>query len=363
MKKTVFILSLILSFKAIADCTQENAVDCGHDCSGNNNCGWKLVETSDSTAENPKYELTFYPVYYDYWTGEVLEEPASNRKGQITKYGSDTSWYQYRDNITSVVIEGSSDKNEDGSTKKDSQGNWVNSKGIESIGNYIFSYMPNLQSVTIPNSVTAIGEEAFRFSGLSTVVVPDTCSRIYGYAFADMNNLEAVVIEGSPTIYKGAFIYSGNPTIYCKEEALNQCQNKGSTNVKSYSVGSDGQITMDGNIYASMDAFKAAIGIIVPAYNNEEDIPVANTTSPQKITYDGQTYTKVCNEQDLCSYQDEDGHALVLASNEPNPVVDPNSALMDEQIKPARKSKLIYTVEEASKLSKPTGNTFRLRYK
>lgn len=67
-------------------------------------------------------------------------------------------------------------------------------------GNY------NLTSVTIPNSVTTIGGYAFYYSGLTSVTIPNSVTEIYEYTFEGCANLTSVTIPyGVKTIGDYAF--------------------------------------------------------------------------------------------------------------------------------------------------------------
>ncbi len=68
---------------------------------------------------------------------------------------------------------------------------------VTTIGIEAFSWN-NLTSVTIPNSVTTIGDDAFYNNNLTSVVIPDSVTTIGDGAF-NMNNLTSVVIPNSVT--------------------------------------------------------------------------------------------------------------------------------------------------------------------
>ena len=99
---------------------------------------------------------------------------------------SEAPWYSYRDNITSVTIGNS----------------------VTSIGDEAFAYCSGLTSVTIPNSVASIGDDAFYYcSGLTSVTIPNSVTSIGSGAFAQCSGLTSVTIPNSVTsIEGGAFI-------------------------------------------------------------------------------------------------------------------------------------------------------------
>ena len=71
---------------------------------------------------------------------------------------------------------------------------------VKSIGSYVFFYCSNLQSVTIPNSVTTIGYRAFiGCSNLQSVTMPNSVTTIGNGAFIGCTSLQSVTIPNSVT--------------------------------------------------------------------------------------------------------------------------------------------------------------------
>ena len=70
---------------------------------------------------------------------------------------------------------------------------------VTSIGEYAFFDCSNLTSITIPNSVTSIGQSAFSRSGLTSVEIPNSVTSIVKYAFQGCSGLTSVTIGNSVT--------------------------------------------------------------------------------------------------------------------------------------------------------------------
>ena len=87
--------------------------------------------------------------------------------------------------------------------------------GVNSIGSEAFANS-GLTSLTIPNSITSIGDWAFQdCQNLSAITIPSSVTFIGNYAFYGCGSLSTVFFEGNaPTVGSNAFIYAGNAQIY-----------------------------------------------------------------------------------------------------------------------------------------------------
>ena len=78
--------------------------------------------------------------------------------------------------------------------------------GLTSIGADAFRYCSGLTSVTIPSSVTSIGDYAFQYTGLTSLIIPSSVTSIGTYSIADCTSLTSVSIPSSLQIIShGAF--------------------------------------------------------------------------------------------------------------------------------------------------------------
>lgn len=66
------------------------------------------------------------------------------------------------------------------------------------IGNSAFQNCDNLSELTLPSSLITIGESAFRFTNIQTIVIPASVREIKEYAFGLLLNGQQVTFE-SPT--------------------------------------------------------------------------------------------------------------------------------------------------------------------
>ena len=131
--------------------------------------------------------------------------------------------------------------------------------GVTSIGGYAFSGCTGLTSITIPDSVTSIGRYAFRgCTGLTSVTIPDGVTSIGGYAFYNCTGLTSVTIPDSVTsIGDGAFygctgltsitVSTGNPVYHSTNNCIIETKTKTLiSGCKNSVIPSDGSVTSIG---------------------------------------------------------------------------------------------------------------------
>lgn len=111
----------------------------------------------------------------------------------------------------------------------------IGGKAVTSIGSYAFSPEDStvqIRKVTIPDSVTVIGEYAFYMSSLTEVTLPKNLKEIKPWAFENTPITSIVIPEGVTILQRGVFQYCGNLTsvslpnslIEIQDEAFENCQ-------------------------------------------------------------------------------------------------------------------------------------------
>lgn len=92
-------------------------------------------------------------------------------------------------------------------------GDYVIKPGTKVIGDCAFYYCTGLDSITIPDSVVSIGNEAFFGCGLTSITIPDGVTNIGDYAFRVCFNLTGINVSAGNTAY-----CSENGVLYNKEK-------------------------------------------------------------------------------------------------------------------------------------------------
>ena len=124
-----------------------------------------LADKSGTCGDNLTWTL-------DESTGTLTIEGSGTMKDYSSSIYNLAPWYYSRTKILKVVID----------------------DGASNIGNWAFSNCSNLTTVSIPNSVSWIGERSFYRCGLTSVTVGNNVSTIGKYAFASCNKLTSVTI-------------------------------------------------------------------------------------------------------------------------------------------------------------------------
>ena len=73
--------------------------------------------------------------------------------------------------------------------------------GLTSIGDGAFYNCTSLTSITIPNSMTSIGRDAFRNSGITSITIPRSVTSIGWQVFADCSSLKSIRVASGNRVY------------------------------------------------------------------------------------------------------------------------------------------------------------------
>ena len=162
-------------------------------CSGLTNMTLPFVGAKAGVTSSDTYQYPFGYIFgTSSYTGSVKE--------MQRYYGSSTSsstydYYYIPSSLNSVTVTGGNIL----------YGAFYNCSGltsvtipdsVTSIGNCAFCYCSGLTSITIPDSVTSIGEYAFAYChGLTSVTIPDSVTTIGKWAFENCSGLTSVHIS------------------------------------------------------------------------------------------------------------------------------------------------------------------------
>ena len=216
-------------------------------------------------------------------------------------------WYWNERNITKIEIQ-----NQEGTP------------GFTSIGEHVFEYMSHASEVSLPETMQRIEAEAFNGSGLTKVNIPNSVKEIGFTAFNDNNLTELKIPDSLTNINVHAF--SANPIkVLIIPEGI--------TEIHPYAFYCRGcSSTLDGRAMPLEEIYCSTSQIA------QCQAAVSHFGDNVKI----HEYQKFGNSYYV------DGKFY----NHANDIWDNNYI-----------KKRIYTVEEAVLVSKPNGNTFRLRYR
>lgn len=356
----------------------------GNSCTayGSTNCSWSIDDTG---------KLTIYPTNSE-------NEAIARRGFNNTK----VSWEDYKDSITSLDIkEGvSSISNVDFSNYKALKtvsiantletlsyqafaGSGITSinipNSVTSIPNTAFMRTTDLEEVTLGNSITSIGQFAFRLSGVKHINIPDSVEYISSYAF-DSSGLEEIVLgNGVKKIDYNAFDGAENLSKIVLSESLTEIGQYAFRSVAADSFVLPDSLFSEGaklatdflpydtkNIYCSAAVEEKCRAYMSTAYGGY--CPGTGGGCPiHRLNglVDIQIYTK---EDGMFVLTDSEGNKKYYASagDLQDGTICDSSCQRSIRLAASGMTyerKRIYTVEEAERVSKPTGNRIMLRYK
>jgi len=250
--------------------------------------------------------------------------------------------------ITSVVIEGIK-------TIPDNALGSLNVNSLElgnsvtSVGFHGFTINGELH---IPDSVNSLNFQGIR--GVTSVVVPDSIKTVCEWCFFD-TSLNTIVLPEGFEVPEGGFAYVHNKTFYCKEGT--DCSRIGVKNgvkkIDYYNLDASGAYIVGDKIYIS--AQHLAEGEVCSTEGlTKECIEQALNMKALKLLNMG----NICKDMASCEsvvYADYNGDSIQIGSK--------TYASLEDVLAGNAIPKRIYTVEEAEKVSKKTGNIVRIRYK
>ncbi|MBR2300230.1 MAG: leucine-rich repeat domain-containing protein [Alphaproteobacteria bacterium] len=202
---------------------------------------------------------------------------------------------------------------------------------IESFGQEVFGSLKNFE---IPATVKTIGAMGLAYTKSDILIIPDSVETIDNWAFEFAHATGIVLGNSVESIGANAFFGTNeNMTIFCEDTSLNRCHDlineKNSEyvdKIKTFTKDESGFYQIGDKLYATADLMTKD----APCDNAQNCRDILDAAAQGKRFKVGGKYYMSLNDY-------LNGNDIPL--------------------------KRIYTVEEAEKVSKKTGNTFRIRYK
>lgn len=225
MKKWILLLAL-LSFRAYA---LENT--CGE------NCVYSMFENGTDENGNVTYTLVLEP-------SDTTKTATIGPYSRTSDYHTSAPWG--RTNVSRVEVK----------------------EGITDIGGHAFEDMPSITYVDLPTGLKTIGVEAFNQAGIKTLTIPDSVTDIGEWAFSSNKFLTTLVL-GENLQNIGAKAFANNQSlknVVIPESVLNL------SSTTFGGVGSYRRSVLLDNIYCSnaqneqCDAAVADMGIVSKTY-------------------------------------------------------------------------------------------------
>ena len=149
-----------------------------------------ILTSIEVDADNEYYSSDSFGVLYNKDKTELIHYPAGNARTEFT----------IPDSVTTI--------GEGAFRYCDGLTSVTIPDSVTTIGEGAFHSCDSLTSVTIPDSVTTIGDEAFAYcDSLTSVTIPDSVTTIEGWAFRDCDSLTSVTIPDSVTTIGGSAFY------------------------------------------------------------------------------------------------------------------------------------------------------------
>ena len=122
---------------------------------------------------------------YEYGLGKITFDKDVTSIGQSAfNAAPDGSWFNGCDDLQSISIPSS----------------------VTSIGMYAFKYCRSLQSINIPSGVTSIRDYAFsECASLQSINIPSGVTSIGKYAFTECGKMESIIFNSLPNVVSNAF--------------------------------------------------------------------------------------------------------------------------------------------------------------